>query len=239
MAVWASLGRTAAWLAEQATLFGHPAPPTLTALVESGNPATAEIANLLYRRNASPRLASAARTPEADAKRILVLVAASLKNVPPTIWRHAEAGATVVIDQPTLIQPQWKRVKQEPDRDFFEIGSGRVAAYHKRIADPSEFALDMIDLVGHRRRTARLWNAQSAVVFSTAGPAPGQALLHIVNYGATQNEEIQARIDGHFKQATLLRPEAAPVSLKTQPRGLATEVFLPRLERVAVIQFRA
>ena len=239
LAAWASLGRTAAWLGEHASLFGHQAPPTLTALVEPGNPATAELANLLYRRSGSPRLAASGRSPEPDAKRILVLVAASLKTVPPAVWRHAEAGSTVVIDDPALVRPEWKRVKQEPDRDFFDAGSGRVAVYRKRIAEPSEFALDMIDLVGHRRRPARLWNAPSAVVFSTAGPAPGEALLHIVNYGAAQNEDVQARIDGHFKQATLLRPEAPSAPLKTQPRGHATEVFLPRLERAAVIRFRA
>ena len=239
LAAWASLGRTAAWLREQASMFGRQAPAALTALVEPANHATAEIANLLYRRNASPRLASAAAIPEPDSKRILVLVAASLKTVPAAVWSHAMAGSTVVIDDPGLIRPAWRRVKQEPDRDFFSIGSGRVAVYRKRVADPSEFALDMIDLIGHRRRVARVWNALSAVVFSTAGPLPGEALLHIVNYGAAQKEELQARIDGHFSQATLLRPEAPPVPLKTRSRGLATEVFLPTLQRVAVVRFHA
>ena len=238
LAAWASLGRTAAWLREQSNLFGLPAPPTITALVEEGG-STAELANLLYRRNASPRLERASTPPEPDRGKILLLVAASLKVVPDAVWRHAEAGSTVVIDDPALVRPSWRRMKEERDRDFFSLGAGRVVAYRKRVADPSEFALDMVDLVGHRLRTARLWNAQSSVVFATEGTVAGEALLHAVNYGAAQTEEVQARIHGHFASATLLRPEAPPVTLKTQPRGLATEVFLPSLNRVAVVRFRA
>jgi hypothetical protein len=145
----------------------------------------------------------------------------------------------VAIDDASLVRPAWRRVKEEPDRDFFQLGKGRVVVYKRRVADPSEFALDIIDLVGHQRRTARVWNATSTVVFSTAGPATGEALLHVINYGAPLKDEIQARIHGHFTQATLVRPEAPPVSLKTQSRGLATEVFLPGLQCVGVIRFRA
>ena len=238
LAAWTSLRRTAAWLRAQSSLFGHAAPPTLTALVEPGTQ-TAEIANLLYRRNASPRLALATSPPAPDPVRILLIAAASLKTVPGAVWKHAEAGSLVVIDEPALILPEWRRTKQEPDRDFFSLGGGFVVVYRRRIADPSEFALDLIDLIGHQRRTSRLWNAQSAVVFSTAGPEPGEALLHVINYGAPQREEVQARLHGRFRQATLLRPESAsPLRLKPTPRGLATEVFLPNLERVAVIRFR-
>ena len=240
LAAWASLGRTAAWLRAHAGLFGLEAQPTLTALVEPGQ-RSAEIANLLYRRSASPRLALAAAPPPPDRKSgIELLVAASLQTVPEVVWGHAEAGATVVIDDPALVKPAWRRLKQEPDREFFALGSGRVVVYRRRAADPSEFALDMIDLIGHLRRTARVWNAPSAVVFSTTGPAPGEALLHVVNYGAPRKEEVQARINGRFTQATLLCPEApAPISLKTGQRGLATEVFLPNLTRVSTIRFRS
>jgi hypothetical protein len=233
-----SLGRTGAWLREQSSLFGLAAPPAITALVEPGN-ASAEIANLLYRRNGSPRLEPASAPPSPDGQRILVLVAASLKAVPKAVWKHAEAGSTVAIDDASLVNPAWRRVKEEPDRDFYQVGKGRVVVYKRRVAEPSEFALDMIDIVGHQRRIGRVWNAMSTVVFSTAGPATGEALLHVINYGAPLKDEIQARIHGHYTQATLLRPEAPPATLKTQPRGLATEVFLPGLTRVGVVRFRA
>lgn len=238
-AAWASLARTAAWLDEQATLFGGASLGAITLVVEPGM-ATAELSNLLFRRNGSPRLVNAAALPAPDPARIIVLVAASLKNVPDAAWKHAEAGSTVVIDNPAFVKPSWRRVRQEPDRDLFSLGRGQVMVYKKRIVEPSEFALDVIDIVGHRRRTARIWNARSAIVFATAGPKPGEAVLSIINYGARQREdEIQARIHGHFTHATLHRPEAAPALLKTSPRGLATEVFLPSLQNVAAIHFRS
>lgn len=232
-----SLGRTAAWLASQADLCGLAAPPTITALVEPGE-ATAELANLLYRRNASPRLVSAASVPPPDPENILVLVAASLKAVPAAVWKHAEAGSTVVIDDPKLVQPGWKSVRREQDREIFSLGRGQVVVYPEAIVEPSEFALDVVDLVGHRRRPARLWNARSAVAWATAAPRPGDALLHIVNYGSPQEEDVQARIHGRFASAVLLRPESpAPIPLKTAPRGLATEVFLPDLRHLAIVRF--
>lgn len=238
-AAWESLARTAAWLDEHAGFWGREVPGAITTLVEPGA-ASAEIANLLYRRNGSPRLVNAASLGAPDPAHILVLVAVGLKTVPEAVWKHAEAGSTVVIDNPALVRPSWRRLRPAADRDFYSAGRGQVLVYKKRIAEPSEFALDVIDVVGHRRRTARLWNARSAVAFATAGPRPGEALLNIINYGARQREdEVQARIHGHFKTATLLRPEAPAVTLKTSPRGLATEVFLPTLQNVAVIHFRA
>ena len=240
-AAWTSLGRTHAWLAANAAaICGHAAPPAITQLVEPGNGMNAEISNLLYRRNASPRF-TAANTPLApNPDHLAVLIAAGLKTPPPAfVWKHAEAGSLVVTDDAAAVDRSWRKAKEEDDRAFYTLGRGQVLVYKKRVADPSEFALDVIDLLGHRRRTARLWNAQSVITFATAGAAPGEALLHVINYGSRVAEEVQARIHGHFREATLLRPEsAAPTKLKVSPRGLASEVFLPNLERVAVVRFR-
>ncbi|MBM3793965.1 MAG: hypothetical protein FJW31_07825 [Acidobacteria bacterium] len=242
VAAWTSLGRTHAWLAANAAaLCGHAAPAGITQLVEPGNHMNLEISNLLSRRNASPRFVPATASLTPDPGRLAVLVAAGLKAAPPAfVWKHAEAGSMVVTDDTSAVSPSWRKTKQEEDRAFYATGRGQVLVYNKRIADPSEFALDVIDLLGHRRRTARLWNAQSAVTFATSGAAPGEALLHLINYGSPVREEVQARIHGHFREAVLLRPEsAAPATLKVSPRGLASEVFLPNLERVAVVRFRA
>jgi hypothetical protein len=61
--------------------------------------------------------------------------------------------------------------------------------------------------------------------------------MHVVNYGGSAREEVQVHIQGHFAKATLLRPEAAPLPLKTARRGPSTEVFLPTLERLATVRF--
>jgi hypothetical protein len=224
---WRSLARTAAWLRTNEALFNHPTLPIITALAEPGY-ATAEIANLLFRRGASPALS--ATVPAPDPARIQVLIAAGLKAVPNSVYDHAAAGAIVVID--SAPSKAWKAVKKDTDRTIFSHGKGQIVAYHKRIQDPSEFALDCIDLLTHRRRAARLWNAPSAIPVATAG-----GLLHIIQYGGPVTAEIQARVQGIYKTATLLRPEAPPLPLKIFHRAGTTEVFPPAINRLAVVQF--
>ncbi|WP_031500878.1 hypothetical protein [Bryobacter aggregatus] len=232
-AAWAGLGRTAAWLQANASLLGRPALPEITAIVEEGAP-TREIANLLHRRGASPSLKSIARVPAPD-KKILALVAASLRQVPPAVYAHAEAGAAVVIDS---VPPGGaKLIREEIDRVFYSYGAGTIVAYRKRIVDPSEFALDVIDIVTHKRRATRLWNANSAIPLATMGEHPNEAILHIVNYGSPTQEEIQAHIQGRYAKATLHAPGKDPKPLKVAPRGASSEVFVPPIERLAVVRF--
>lgn len=227
---WQSLARTAAWLRDNETLFARPTLPYITALIEPGYP-TFEIANLLYRRGASPALLPATKLPAPSPDNIRVLVAAGLKNVPADAYLHASAGATVVID---MAHPKgWTVVKEDTDRTIYSHGKGQIVAYHKRIQDPSEFALDVIDLLTHRRRAARLWNAPSAIPLATAG-----GLLHIVQYGGPVENEIQARVQGIYKSATLIRPDAPSIPLKVFHRSGATEVFPPAIRRLAVVKFQ-
>ena len=224
---WASLVRTAKWLRANEALFEKPAMPFITALVERSI-ASSEIANLLYRRGASPRLT--ANVPEPD-PRIRALVAAGLKTVPPSAFDHARAGATVVIDTPP--PPEARVVKTDPDRRVLKLGKGQIVAYNKRIADPSEFALDVIDIVTHRRRAARLWNAPAAIPLATEG-----GLLHIINYANAPTAEIQVRFQGNYTRATMSSPDAPPQELRVFKRAEMTEVFPPAVRRLAVIQFR-
>ena len=230
---WQSLGNTTAWLKKNAALFGHPVLPQVTALVEPGA-ATREIANLLHRRGASPQLKNAKGSIEFD-KGMLAVVAAGLKELPPECFSSAKAGAILVLDQPA--PDSAKLIRQEADRSFYSFGAGKIVAYKRRIVDPSEFAMDVIDLITHKRRATRLWNVLSAIPLATAGEHPGETLLHIVNYGSPATEEFQAHIQGHFSKATLLTPEKAPMPLRTVRRGPSTEVFIPSLRRLAVVRF--
>jgi hypothetical protein len=99
----------------------------------------------------------------------------------------------------------------------------------------------MIDLVSHRRRPVRIWNAPAVIAFVTGcprgAPLPGAALLHLVNYGSPMDSDFPARVQGHFSRATLVRPEAGPLPLKTARRGSTTEVFVPELLRLGVVVF--
>lgn len=241
---WENLGRSAHWLREHIGLFRQPAIPIVTALVEPGA-ATAEIANLLYRRNVSPFLAPASDPPAPDARATLAVVAANLRPPSPEITgrilAHAEAGSTVVTaglpSRAWWQRPELKPVRSEPDREFYSFGKGQVVAYKRPIVDPSEFALDVIDIITHKQRAVRLWNAPSVIALATVSPRKGERLLPLINYGAPIDTELQARVQGHFSKAQLLRPDAPPLTLPVAKRGSTTEVFVPELKRAGVVVF--
>jgi hypothetical protein len=231
---WRQLGRTARWLREQRSLFGQPVFPQVTQLVETGE-ATPEIAKLLFRRNASPRLDAAARVPAPSRER-LVLVAVELKKPSVDernrILAHAHAGASVIVNGSEWTGSGQKLLRKDEDRDVFSAGKGQLFLYRDAITDPSEFAMDVIDILTHKRRAARLWNAPGVVAL-----ASGKGILSCVNYGSPIGSDVQARIYGKFSRATLLRPEGQSVTLKTALRGGTTEVQIPELQRFGVVVF--
>jgi hypothetical protein len=241
---WQQLGRTSKWLRHNIALFRQPAVPIVTGLVDEG-PASAEISNLLYRRNVSPTLVSVANVPAPDPQKRIAVVAANLRPPSPDqvkkIVAHAESGATLIAASPPA-QQWWKvaglkPLRSEKDREFFGLGKGQVVAYARPIADPSEFALDVIDIITHKKRAARLWNAPSVIALATASPKAGERLLHLVNYGAPVTMDVQARVQGHYAKATLIRPDADPLPLDAAKRGSMTEVQVPALKRLGVIVF--
>jgi hypothetical protein len=241
---WQQLGSTSRWLRQNIALFRQPAVPIVTALVDEGA-ASAEISNLLYRRNASPALCAVSAIPLPDPRKRIALVAANLR--PPSagqvkqILAHAESGAILIAATPPA-QQWWqvaglRQIKSEKDREFYALGKGQLVAYRRPIADPSEFALDVIDAITHKRRAARLWNAPSVIALATASPRTGERLLHLVNYGSPIDTDVQARVQGHYTKATLLRPDADPKPLDAAKRGSMTEVQVPELKRFGVVVF--
>ena len=234
-AAWRQLGRTGRWLQQHAELFGKPTFATITQLVEEGE-ATAEIAHMLYRQNASPALANAAEPPAPDPERRRVLVAVELKPPPVAvrdrILAHAQAGAAVVVNGDWWQNSSLSKVKSQEDRDFYQLGRGQVVAYRQTIDDPSEFALDMIDILTHPRRAVRLWNTAAVIALAT-----GKNLLACVNYGSPTRWDVQARLLGTFAKATLIRPEAPGLPLQAARRGATTEVMIPELRRFGVVVF--
>lgn len=238
VAAWKQLGDTAKWLSANKGLFGAEPLPIITAIVEPGRPA-AEIANLLFRRNGSPRLIAdvPARLPAGT----LAVVTTSMKPPSPEVAARllesaASGGATLVTDDPSpnawWRSPTLKVSKTQTDRVMYSLGKGSVVAYNRKVADPSEHALDVIDIVGHPRRAVRIWNSNSTIAVSTPG------LVHLLNYAGVSRADMQVRMQGVFKSATLLRPGGEPLPLDASRRGATTEVFLPELGPVGTIQFR-
>ncbi len=235
LSAWAKLGRTAAWLKQNASLFGRPAFPAITALYDGRGPSR-ELTNLLFRRNASPSIVT---SPPPPSPKIKVLVAASItapdEKAKAAILAHANDGAILVVDAEWWRTTSAKSTKQEEDREFFALGKGQVVAYRKRIAEPSEFALDVIDLATHRQRAIRLWNAPA--IIGTASQNGSGALVNLLNYGVSLPEEIQLHVLGTYNKARMHAPGATPASLPVKKRAAMTEVFIPKLERACVVEF--
>jgi hypothetical protein len=124
-----------------------------------------------------------------------------------------------------------KHQREDPERDYYSLGKGQIVAYKEPVIDPSELALDMIDYVTQKRRAARIFNCNAAVVMA------GDAVLYLVNYGRAQDLPVLARIQGSFTKATLLRPEAPPQPVKVSRRGSSSEATLPGLDRAAAVVF--
>jgi hypothetical protein len=243
VAAWKRLLSTAAWLREHDDLLGRAALPPATVLVEQSE-TSFELMNLLFRRNASPDVRAVADLP-APSPRRPVIVAAGLKTVPPAVagrlLAHADAGATVVTDD-TSENAWWRKsgarpVKTQEDRDFYPQGKGAIVAYKEAIADPSEFAFDVIDLVTHARRAVRMWNAPSVIGVASEGRRAGEAILHAINYGGPVDNEVQTRVLGNFAKATLVAPGERPADLQVFKRGLTTEVMIPKITRLATVVF--
>jgi hypothetical protein len=134
--------------------------------------------------------------------------------------------------------PRLKLVRSQEDREFYSLGRGQVVAYREAISDPGEFSFDVIDIVTQKRRAARLWNAPTVIALATSCPPGanrGRALLHLINYGSRFSNDMLAGIQDWYSRASLLRPEAAPLSLPTARRGTTTEVSIPELGRVGVL----
>lgn len=239
---WAQLGATAGWLEKNSGLFGHPGMPMITALVD-GKPETVELVNLMYRHNVSPALAPAANPPDPQPDKLLVLSASSIAAPEPKvrdrILAHALWGATVVVDEPG--EKAWwrsaslKPVKEEEDRTFYSLGKGRLLAYKETIVDPGEYALDLVDLISHRRRAVRLWNAPAVIARATVPPGQGKVVVTMINYGmAGRRWEFPMHVFGHYRSGVLLQPGAGPADLKPAKRGLLSELLLPNFRRVGV-----
>lgn len=242
-AAWKKLGQTAAWLRANEALFRQPPLPIVTILADSDM--SQEIASLAFRNSVSPRVVSAANPPAPDPARCQVLVAVAIDKpsgeVRKRIIAHAVAGASVVVDGGAgswWTHEPLKFVRRDADREYLSTGKGQVVAYKTDVEDPGSLALDVIDILTQKRRAARLWNLNGGLTFATeAPPGRGAALLHAINYSRPQELPVLARIQGAFRKATLLTPEAAAVDLRVAPRMGGSEVAIPKLQRVATVVF--
>ena len=246
MAAWESFGTTARFLRQNRDSLEWPIRSRIA--VSAGTPAeSGEILNLLYRRNLFPVVFPTGALPVLDSSRFRALVAANimtpgaseLRRMAGYVW----AGGLLVTAPADRTTTAWwlfegvEKTRADRDRDHYTLGNGRIVAYRDPILDPSEFGLDVIDLVGVRVRDLRLWNAPAVLGLATQ-KRRSSAQVHLINYDAPLEESFPARIDGVFRTATLRDVKGETRALKAVKRGETTEVSIDRLGRMALIELR-
>jgi hypothetical protein len=113
----------------------------------------------------------------------------------------------------------------------YALGRGAILVYRAPVADPSEFALDVIDVLGWRRRDLRIWGAD-AIIGVLHRQDGGAVSVDLVNYGGRAGDFL-IRLEGAFHKATLRQPGVQPLALRAAIRGSGTEIEMPRIQRVA------
>ena len=245
---WQSLGETARFLQRHAATLEAPSRSRIAvaagSLAESG-----EIVNLLYRRSVFPVVHPLRGLPVIDPSRFRALVVANVGQPGKVELRrisgYVRAGGLLVASPADRETPKWwlwseaVKTRSDRDRDHYEFGNGRIVAYHEPILDPSEFALDVIDLVGVGTRDLRLWNALTVVGLARGEARSRKAVMILINYDeAPVEREFPARMEGVFRRATIMEPGRDPRTLEAAKRGESTEVSVDGFARIALIELR-
>lgn len=234
---WKSLAATANFLRQHEQTFRRPGASRVV-VASPGLEECAEIVNLLFRHNVSPSVVGADAVPAFGHCRILV--AAGLEKHTAAVKaaiRFASAGGQVLAT-PTSGDPAiWRqmmgarKVRSEPERDFYTVGRGSIIVYREPASDPGEFALDVIDVMGWRTRDLRIWGT-STVVGILHRLEGARVSVELLGYaGATR--DFLLRLEGQFTRATLRLPVGQARELRAARRGSGTEIEVPRIERVA------
>ncbi|HSB14913.1 MAG TPA: hypothetical protein VLE22_10675 [Bryobacteraceae bacterium] len=144
----------------------------------------------------------------------------------------AEAGGLVVTG------PGWG--KAPAGGEGYEVensGKGRVAIYREDPPDPETVSRDMLTLIGRANTGIRLFNGPSVLCHVTTGEAGARLLVQLINYATLPAEAVSLRVDGEYKAARVLSPDAPPAELAVELAGGRTQVSLPAFSVYAAVVF--
>lgn len=236
-AAWNSLVETARFLKQQENTFHLPLGARVVTAV-AGLEDCAEILNLLYRHNVSPAVVGHGAIPAFG--RFQILVTVGLDKQPAgakAALEFARAGGKVLVvpasgsEKPWWTAPGSSRLRSEESREFYRLGKGIIIAYREPVSDPGEFALDVIDAMGWRRRDLRIWGTSALIGLLHRHPGGGLS-VELLNYGGSERDFL-VRVEGAFSRATLRTPQAPLRALRAARRGTGTEIEVPGVNRVA------
>lgn len=240
---WEHLAKLAKFLEAQEAAYRAAMLPSVAVLAADLEQA-GELLNMAYRNNLFP----VAMPVEGFNGQAYTVVAAS--GVTPTagvqakLKARAAGGSTVAVapgaEGGQIWWKEWMKEKRPARAAFslYGLGKGHVAAYADPVIDPSEFALDLMEMPGMAVRPLRLWNA-GAVLGMVRQAGAGRWLVTLVNYGSPKRDITMMRVAGHWAGAVALRPGMEAKPLETRRRGATTEVDVPTIEQTITIELTA
>ncbi|MGC8794557.1 MAG: hypothetical protein ACP5U2_14320 [Bryobacteraceae bacterium] len=234
---WQSLARTARFLRDHAAEFQRPV-ASRVAVIAGDLEECGEILNLMFRHNVTPAVLPASRPGPLGQFRVVAGAGlGKYREAVRSSLEFARAGGHLLVAPAAENEPAWwkapglRKLRAEQERDVYALGRGLITVYRAPVADPGEFALDVIDALGWRTRDLRIWGADALIGLLHRQP-DGSVSLELVNYGGKAGDFL-VRLEGHFRRALLRQSGAAPVELRAAIRGSGTEVEMPRISRVA------
>jgi hypothetical protein len=229
---WRALVETATFLRKHREELHRPQTSLVAAAAEDIEE-QGEILNLLFRSNVAPvALGTESNGVPAGVK---VLVAAGAPWAAGMASQFARSGGTVMAAPGLKNTAEWwtldgsERISGTKDVVRYRAGRGEIIAYADPIYDPAEFAFDVME-VTDRRRAVRLWGP--AAMLCILHRQPRGVSVELINYGSTAHHFL-IRVEGEYRQATLLRPEAKALKLESRSRDGGSEIEIPVVRRFA------
>lgn len=241
---WRALANTATFLGARRAVFEQP-PASRVALAADNLEEHGELLNMMYRRGTGPAVFPPARLPAFRPDGYRILVAAALHPSPEArkaALAFASAGGQLVVAPLEDRQAAWwiasgaRKTKSEEECDLYTLGKGTILAYRAPVADPAEFALDILDAQGWRTRDVRVIGADPVVAMSHRA-GPGKLSVEMINYSTRPVEHFLLRVEGAYRKAVFSAPGAQDVPLQIIRQGSGTEVEIALVERLGVVLF--
>lgn len=144
----------------------------------------------------------------------------------------ADAGGLVVAG------PGWGQAAATGEGYQVEnSGKGRVAIYRDDPPDPEAVSRDMLTLIGRLNTGIRLFNGPSVLCHVTADKTGSRLLVQLINYATLPAEAVSLRVDGEYRTARVLSPDAPPAALAPEAVGGRTQVSVPAFSVYAAVMF--
>jgi hypothetical protein len=186
-----------------------------------------EYLNLVARRQVPYRLVLRSQLSAASLAGLRAVLAADL--APPAdperkiLRAFAEKGGLVVTG------PSWGDPPKDKPYAEVSLGKGRVAVYRDDPPDPESVARDLQELLSPEEMGVSAFNVPSVLTYASTGDSGARMLVQLLNYSRFPAEAITLRVNGTFKRARWVVPEAPPSDLAVRRVGSRTEVSIREL----------